>query len=203
MSMSTSMRQGSLGLLLGLVVVVTGWVAPRVAAQTTAPPEGWVVLPLDEYKALREKALPAAVVSSPPPVDVTLTRVDYDLRVDGEAVAGRARLTIDVLRDVWTRVQIPSGLLVRDARLDGQPVSLVGGASPHVLLSRAGRFVLALDLALPLTTASGSESIVLPPSPSPIATATRTLPRREVDVSVNGGFVTDRTEAGAESRWTV
>jgi len=201
--MSTSMRQGSLGLLLGLVVVVTGWVAPRVAAQTTAPPEGWVVLPLDEYKALREKALPAAVVSSPPPVDVTLTRVDYDLRVDWEAVAGRARLTIDVLRDVWTRVQIPSGLLVRDARLDGQPVSLVGGASPHVLLSRAGRFVLALDLALPLTATNGSESIALPPSPSPISTATLTLPRSEIDLAVNGGFVADRTESATETRWTV
>jgi hypothetical protein len=197
------MRQGSLGLLLGLVVVVTSWLAPRLAAQTTAPPEGWVVLPLDEYKALREKALPAAAAPTPPPVDATLTRIDYDLRVDGETVAGRARLTIDVLRDVWTRVQIPSGLLVRDARLDGQPVSLVGGASPHVLLSRAGRFVLALELSLPLTASNGSESIALPPSPSPISTATLTLPRSEVDVAVNGGFVTDRTEAGAESRWTV
>jgi hypothetical protein len=201
----TSMRQARLGPFVGVLVAVALWAsgAPRVAAQTTAPPEGWVVLPLDEYKALREKALPAAAVSPPPPVDATLTRVDYDLRVDGETITGRARLTIDVLRDVWTRVQIPSGLLVRDARLDGQPVSLVGGSSPHVLLSRAGRFVLALELALPLTASNGSESIALPPSPSPISTATLTLPRSEVDVSVNGGFVTERTEAGTDSRWTV
>jgi len=199
------MRQARLGPFVGVLVAVALWAsgAPRVAAQTTAPPEGWVVLPLDEYKALREKALPAAAVSPPPPVDATLTRVDYDLRVDGETITGRARLTIDVLRDVWTRVQIPSGLLVRDARLDGQPVSLVGGSSPHVLLSRAGRFVLALELALPLTASNGSESIALPPSPSPISTATLTLPRSEVDVSVNGGFVTERTEAGTDSRWTV
>jgi hypothetical protein len=199
------MRQARLGPFVGVLVAVALWAssAPRVAAQTTAPPEGWVVLPLDEYKALREKALPAAASPTPPPVDATLTRVDYDLRVDGETVAGRARLTIDVLRDVWTRVQIPSGLLVRDARLDGQPVSLVGGSSPHVLLSRAGRFVLALELALPLTASNGSESIALPPSPSPISTATLTLPRSEVDVSVNGGFVTERTEAGTDSRWTV
>jgi hypothetical protein len=175
----------------------------RPSAQTTAPPEGWVVLPLDEYKALREKAQPPAAAPALPPVEATLTRVDYELRVDGDAVNGRARLTIDVLRDGWTRVQIPSGLLVRDARLDGQPVSLVGGASPHVLLSRAGRFVLALELALPLATSGGSESIALPPSPSPISTASLTLPRSEVDVSVNGGFVTDRVEAGNESRWTI
>jgi hypothetical protein len=100
-------------------------------------------------------------------------------------------------------VQIPSGLLVRDARLDGQPVSLVGGSSPHVLLSRAGRFVLTLELALALKASNGSESVALPPSPSPISTATLTLPRSEVDVSVNGGFVTERTEAGTDSRWTV
>jgi hypothetical protein len=199
------MRQARLGwcvaLLLGVAVNTLG--AGGAAAQTTAPPDGWVVLPLDEYKALREKALPAAAPPALPPVDATLTRVDYDLRVTGDTVTGRARLTIDVLRDAWTRVQIPSGLLVRDARLDGQPVSLVGGASPHVLLSRAGRFVLALDLALPLTAAAGSESIALPPSPSPISTATLALPLSEVDVSVSGGFVTDRAQAGTDSRWTV
>ena len=66
-------------------------------------------------------------------MDATLTRVDYDLRVDSDSIAGRALLTIDVLRDGWTRVQIPAGLMVRDARLDGQPVSLVEGPPPHVL----------------------------------------------------------------------
>jgi len=189
-----------------LVAAVVVWAAGstgNLLAQTTAPPEGWVVLPLDEYKALREKANPRTAPPAAPPVDATLTRVDYDLRVDGEAVSGRARLTIDVLRDVWTRVQIPSGLLVRDAQLDGQPVSLVGGASPHVLLSRAGRFVLVLELALPLTASAGAESIALPPSPSPISTATLTLPRSEVDVSVNGGFVTERAEVGTDTRWTM
>ena len=45
-----------------------------------------------------------------------LTRIDYDLRIENDAVAGRALLTIDVLRDGWTRVQIPAGLMVRDAR---------------------------------------------------------------------------------------
>ena len=57
-----------------------------------------------------------------------------------------------MLRDGWTRVQIPAGLMVRDARLDGQPVSLVEGPPPHVLLSRAGRFVLTLDIVIPLTS---------------------------------------------------
>lgn len=109
--------------VLAAVVVWVIGSAGILIAQTTAPPEGWVVLPLDEYKALHEKANPPTSAPALPPVDATLTRVDYDLRVDGDTVSGRARLTIDVLRDVWTRVQIPSGLLVRDAQLDGQPVS--------------------------------------------------------------------------------
>jgi len=190
-------------ILVAALVVWTAGNVGHLAAQTTAPPEGWVVLPLDEYKLLREKANPATSPPAPPPVDATLTRVDYDLRVDGETVTGRARLTIDVLRDGWTRVQIPSGLLVRDAQVDGQPVSFVGGPSPHVLLSRAGRFVLALELALPLVASAGAESISLPPSPSPISTARLALPRSEVDLSVNGGFVTERAEAGNDTRWTV
>jgi hypothetical protein len=43
--------------------------------------------------------------------------VDYDLRVDGDTVAGRVLLTIDVLRDGWARVQIPAGLLVTTAMM--------------------------------------------------------------------------------------
>ena len=86
-------------ILVAALVVWTAGHVGQLAAQTTAPPEGWVVLPLDEYKALREKANPAPSPPTPPPVDATLTRVDYDLRADDETVTGRARLTIDVLRD--------------------------------------------------------------------------------------------------------
>ena len=67
---------------------------PVVAqAPTPTPAEGWVVLPVEEYRALRERAIPPA-----PPVDATLTRVDYDLRVDGESITGHTLLMIDVSR---------------------------------------------------------------------------------------------------------
>jgi len=176
--------------------------AQTTAAPTPVPPDGWVVLPVDEYKALRERANPQPVQPTPPPVDATLTRIDYDLRIENDAVAGRALLTIDVMRDGWTRVQIPAGLMVRDARIDGQPVSLVEGPPPHVLLSRSGRVVLTLDIALPLTASAGSESIALPASAAPISRAILTLPRSGVDLSVSGGFVAERTESPGESRWT-
>lgn len=175
--------------------------AVHASAQTVAP-EGWVVLPVDEYRTLRERANPPAAIPSPPPVEATLTRVEYDLRIDGDLVAGRALLTIDVLRDGWTRVQIPAGLMVRDARLDGQPVSLVGGPPPHVLLSRAGRFVLTLDVVVPLAASAGAESITLPASAAPMSRATLVVPRTGVDLSATGGFVADRGETPDESRFT-
>lgn len=174
----------------------------HLRAQIPASPDGWVVLPVDEYRALRERASPQPPQPAAPPVDATLTRVDYELRVESESVAGRALLTIDVLRDGWTRVQIPAGLMVRDARLDGQPVSLVEGPPPYVLLSRAGRVVLTLDIVIPLASSAGAESIVLPASASPITRATLTLPKSGVDLTVTGGFISDRAESANESRWT-
>jgi hypothetical protein len=189
-----------------LVLVVIGVCAfgsaAGIIAQTVAPPEGWVVLPVDEYRVLRERALPPVPPPAAPPVDATLTRVDYDLRVDSDSVAGRALLTIDVLREGWSRIQIPTGLMVRDARLDGQPVALVEGPPPHVLLARAGRSVLTLDIVIPLTASAGTESITLPASPSPISRATLVLPRSGVELSLTGGFIADRAESANESRWT-
>ena len=194
-------------------VVVTMFVClcAAIDARAQAPaPEGWVVLPVDEYRALRARANPDAPLPSPPPVDATLTRVDYDLRVDastslgagGDTVSGRALLTIDVLRDGWVKVPIPAGLMVRDARIDGQPVALIEGPPAHVLLSRTGRVVLSLDISLPLGAAAGAESVALPPSPAALSRAVLTLPRGGVDLTVIGGFVSERSESASESKWT-
>jgi hypothetical protein len=194
--------------LLAITFVVCALcIATRAAAQPApqpAPlaPDGWVVLPVDEYRQLRDRANPQPPPPAQPPVDAALTRIDYDLRIDNDAVAGRALITIDVLRDGWTRVQIPAGLMVREARLDGQPVSLVEGPPPHVLLSRAGRVVLTLDIALAITSSAGTESLALPASASPISRAVLTLPRTGVDLSVGGGFVAERAESPGETRWT-
>src|SRR5215467_2487144 len=101
--------------------------APQLTADLAHSP-GWVVIPVDEYQNLRARAYPAEHDPEPPPVDATLTRVDYDLKIAGELATGRASLTVDVLKDGWVRVPVPQGLLVREARLDGKLVSLVTGA---------------------------------------------------------------------------
>src|SRR6516225_7437645 len=79
--------------------------SPQLTADLSHSP-GWVVIPVDEYQHLRERAYPTERVPEPPPVDATLTRVDYDLRIAGELATGRASLTVDVLKDGWVRVPI-------------------------------------------------------------------------------------------------
>src|SRR5215471_8130552 len=168
---------------------------------------GWVVIPVEEYRVLRAKAYPVEHDPEPPPLDATLTRVDYELLVSGELAQGHANLTVDVLKDGWVRVPVPAGLLVREARLDGKQVPLVPGpqgkGASHLcaLLSRSGRAVLTLDVDVPVATSSGNESISLPSTESGITRASVELPRQGIDLKVDGGFLSEKSEASGETRW--
>src|SRR5580693_2896088 len=144
---------------------------------------GWVVIPVEEYRVLRAKAYPVEHDPEPPPLDATLTRVDYDLQVAGDLASGRANLTVDVLKDGWVRVPVPAGLLVREARLDGKLVSLVA-ASPGKGGSHVGRSVLTLDIDLPVMANTGDESISLPSTESGVTRASVQLPRQGIDLRV-------------------
>jgi hypothetical protein len=175
--------------------------------QTVAHSPGWVVLPVDEYRTLHARAYPIERDPEPPPVEATLTRVDYDLRIDTELASGRASLTVDVLKDGWVRVPVPAGLLVREARLDGKLVSLVpgtagkAGSQLSALLSHSGRAVLLLDIAIPVFSSAGEESITLPSTASGVTRASVQLPRQGVDVRLTGGLLSEKSESAAESKW--
>src|SRR5262249_12365742 len=182
-------------------------------AQTAAPSSspatpGWVVIPVEEYKHLRAQAFPAERDPDPPPVEATLTRVDYDLHVNGsgDLATGQASLTVDVVKDGWVRVPIPTCWRVREARLDGKLVSLdpgmqgKGGNQLSVVLSHPGRAVLLLDVALPVSAAAGEERIALPSTSSGVTRAAIQLPRQGVDVKLAGGLLAGKTGAGAEGQ---
>jgi hypothetical protein len=177
-------------------------------AQDSTHSTGWIVIPATEYATLHARAFPVASdAEAPTPVEATLTRVDYNLKIDGELASGRADLTVDVLKDGWVRVPVPSGLLVREARLDGKLVSLVPGEdsrnSGHLaaLLEKRGRAILTLDIALPITAASGDEKLALPASASGVTRASVTLTRLDMDIKVTGGFLAERAESSGESKW--
>jgi hypothetical protein len=177
------------------------------SGQTPLHAPGWVVITISDYRTLHAKAYPPDREPEGPPVDATLTRVDYDLHIDGDLAAGRASLTVDVLKDGWVRVPIPAGLLVREAKLDGKLVSLVPGAPGKgtnqlsALLSRPGRSVLLLDIALPVVSTAGEESISLPSTASGVTRASVRLPRQGVELKLTGGLLAEKSEPGAESKW--
>ena len=180
----------------------------RVSAQvpSTANP-GWVVLPVSEYNALKRAAVPTDPEPSLPPVEATLSRIDYDLKIDGDLASGEARLTVDVIKHGWVRVPMPEGLIVRDAQLDGRPVNLVtrpkekGPGGLDLLLSKPGRSVLTLKIVAPVTTVAGTNILHLPVSNSAVSQATVELMRQGVDVRVTGGLLLEHSEAPTGSRW--
>jgi hypothetical protein len=198
-------------LFLFLVLASLSWGTVASAQEKEKPAEpihaaGWVVIPVEEYRVLRAKAYPAETAPEPPPLDATLTRVDYDLHVNGDLAAGRASLTVDVLKDGWVRVPVPSGLLVREARLDGKLVSLVAGPqgkNGHLsaLLSHAGRSVLQLDIDVPVSSSAGDESISLPSTDSGVTRAAVEVPRQGIDLRVGGGLLSEKSEDAEETKW--
>jgi hypothetical protein len=175
--------------------------APSFAwAQSAVRSEGWVVIPVDEYRALRLRAFPPERPADPPPVDATLTRVEYDLRANGDAIAGEARVTVDVLKEGWVRVDMPAGLLVRGARVDTLPVALIDKPTPHVLLSKPGRVVLSLDVAVPVRTSGDAEALTLPASPGAVSRLALLIPRDGLEVTVSGGVLVERPTQ-PDGRW--
>ena len=185
-------------IVIGVMVVLL--TAAGVRAQD-ARQDGWVVLPIEEYRTLRARANATPPDPAPPPLDATLSRVDYDLHIAGETVTGQARLTIDVLKQGWVSVQVPTGMLVRDARLDGNPIAIVDGDPPRILIARAGRSTLNLGVVVPLASSAGTESMTLPGPGCALSSVTLTIPRTGVDLSVSGGFIADQRESGDETSW--
>lgn len=180
---------------------------PAAAQTTVATPDGWVVLQVSDYTALKRAASPAEPEPAPPPVEATLSRIDYDLKIDGDLATGDARLTVDVIKNGWVRVPLPDGLMVRDAQLDGKPVNLVtapaekGPGRLDLLLSKTGRSVLSLKIVAPVTTVAGTDILKLPVSNSAVSHAKIELLRQGVDVRITGGLLLERSESATGSRW--
>lgn len=198
---SAALRVFGLAILFSLAGIST--LAQNAATANT----GWVVLPVTEYTALRRAAFPADAEPKPPPVEATLTRIDYDIKVDGDLATGEARLTVDVIKDGWVRLAMPDGLMIREAQLDGREVTLVsrprgqGPAASDLLFSRAGRSVLTLKIVAPVTTVAGTDILQLPVSNSAVSRAKVKLLRQGVEVRITGGLLLEHSETSLASTW--
>jgi len=200
--------QVALPRLLSLFAALFLLAAP-LCAQDPGHSPGWVVISVPDYHALRVKAYPAEREPEPPPVDATLTRVEYELRVDTDLASGHATLTVDVLKNGWVRVPIPAGLFVREAKLDGKALSLAppagtkDGTHLSALLSHSGRSVISLEIALPITASAGEERLSLPSTLSGVTKVTLEIPRSGVDLSLNGGLFSESSDLPkGGGKWT-
>jgi len=193
--------------LLSATLFVICCAASSFAQTGSSAPDGWVVLPVSEYTALKHAASPTEPEPVAPPVEATLSRIDYDLKVDGDLATGEAKLTVDVIKNGWVRVAMPDGLIVRDAKLDGHPVNLAmsttdkGPGRADLLLSKIGRSVLTLQIVAPVTTVAGTDILHLPVSNSAISHASILLARQGVDVRITGGLLLEHSDAATGSRW--
>jgi hypothetical protein len=195
----------SAALLTVCTIAVLAFFATQLAAQEPAHSPGWVVISVPDYHALRVKAFPTEREPEPPPVDATLSRVEYELLADSAVASGRATLTVDVLKNGWVRVPIPAGLFVRDAKLDGKPLSLApasGGSQLSALLAHPGRAVITLNIALPIDAAAGEERLSLPATSSGVTRVTLEIPRTGIDLTLYGGIFAESKELPDKNRWT-
>jgi hypothetical protein len=61
---------------LGILFLIGPRMARPALAQAGVAQDGWVVLPVAEYRALRDRAYPAPRQPEPPPVEASLTRLE-------------------------------------------------------------------------------------------------------------------------------
>ena len=192
---------------LFLLVFFSLGVASTSAQSAASTADGWVVLSVGEYTTLKRSAFPAEPEPAAPPVEATLSRIDYNLKVDGDLATGEARLTVDVIKNGWVRIGMPDGLIVRDAQLDGRPVNLAmrtrdkGPGCADLLLSKTGRSIVTLKIVAPVTTVAGTDILHLPVSNSAVSHAAIELTRNGVDVRITGGLLLEHLENANGSRW--
>jgi hypothetical protein len=194
--------------ILYLIAVAMGIaLTAGVSAQEALRSSGWIAMSVADYQSLRSKAYPVEPETGKAGIAATLTRINYDLRVDGDLAIGQASLTIDVIEDGWVRVPIPVNLYVREAKLNGKLVSLIpiekNSNIKLAVFAHQGRAELLLDIALPVTTTAVNESISLPPAIAGITRAVIQLPRQGIEIKLTGGFLAEKSEDTDKSQWVV
>jgi hypothetical protein len=172
-------------------VCLNGVLLAAAFPQDASRSSGWVVIPVREYNELHSVAYPPAPEPELAPMDATLSRIDYEMRVADGIASGRATLTVDVLKNGYVRVPIPSGLLVRQATLEGKPLSLINGAA---LLAKKGRSSLDLDIAIPVARTGPVEQVMLPASASGVTRAKLDIAAHDMDLNVTGGILAEESE---------
>jgi hypothetical protein len=191
--------------ILCAALLATAHAAAASAQLATVPlpaGDGWVALTIADYLKLRDQANPRPLPPVAPPARATVSETAYQLTAGEGLATGTADLAIDVLDDGWVEVPLPASLFVRSARMGGRPLALTDGRGSadatqapggrRILLSRKGRSLVTLDVAVPIGETAGNEHIQLPPAAGGLVRAVLTIPRGDVAVVATGGTIVER-----------
>jgi hypothetical protein len=188
-----------------VMLLLAAGLPSAIAQNSSHSASGWIVLPASEYAALRNSAYPVEPSQESVPAQATLTKISYDLKIQKELAVGQATLTVDAIKPGWVRIPIPAALLVRDAKLDGKPVSLVSNdkysGSRSAIFSIQGRAEIILNIVMPVTAATANESLSLPAAEAGITKASIALASQGVEMKLLGGFLFDQSTTASESKW--
>src|SRR2546427_397553 len=125
-------KNSGLAKFLGFFLAVLFFFVANSPAQTAAHSPGWVVLPVDEYRTLHARAYPTEREPEPPPVEATLTRVDYDLRINGDLASGLTRASVQIPRQ-GVDVRLAGGLLSEKSESAAESKWIAYGRGNEVL----------------------------------------------------------------------
>jgi len=170
--------------------------ASVLMAQTVAPvpASGNVALPLDEYNRLVALGNRPLAEPNNPPLRHLVKSTEMTFEVKGESVSGTVVMEGEVLGTGTQRVPLVSGMIVRNARLDGAELPLQQEGGSHLAwLTGPAPFAVTLDTAMPLKLETGRASFELSVPSSGAARLTLTLPGTQTLVDLSPGLITART----------
>ena len=188
-----------------LAVLVLLLASPALAEEIAYDPSGEVRVPLAVYTAMMNQ-LDKEPGRAPAAFAIGQSNVVVQITDDDERTAATVQVTvlIETFEDKWTLVPIlPSGVALRHATVDGNPVQLVQGPDGlHWSTNRAG--IATLRLSYGVDALRSDAGFVLPlPVPRAAATAfTLTYPGTGVDLAVVPAADLQTVEAAETTRFT-
>src|SRR5215469_17001264 len=172
---------------------------PPERALTPAPP-GTVTLTLAEYNRLVELAAHKPKPPEAAPLPFVLSKAEFKLRVESEALVGTLDIEGEVLHKGPVSVPLVSGLTVLDAQQQEGSVPLVQDGPIHgTVINGPGHFAVSLKVAAAVSVEAGRASFNLPVPRASSSLLSLEMPGNHANVRIEPGLITQRATSDAHT----
>ncbi len=163
--------------------------------------EAGVMVPLQEYLDLRQRAEAALVVEGQAPLPAIITSAHYTGQVDGDFVRIQAELTVNVLGEPWVELPIRFGqAAVGEVTGENEKLFVRGTGDGHysLMLGESGRHTITLELLVRINTSPDGKQMAFDCPPSPVTTFEFVVPETGQTIDITPSIVSVPVEQGAE-----